>query len=133
MQYITAKAAEKDKIEYKKFMLQYPDFNESISHIEPIRNIMLKPTNAIAPMNLDIRILNLETGFEIRRSIVPLSTIEGINEDAEIREKNRMSGNENVRNPDSAAITMLFLSPREAIPSTLSVLTKNSMTKITIA
>jgi len=133
MLYITAKAAENDNIEYKKFMLQYPDFNERINHMEPIRNTMLKPTNAIAPRNLEISIFNRDSGLEIRRSIFPLSTIEGMNDDADIREKKSISGNEKVRKPDSAAITKLFLSPSEAIPSTLPVFTKNSITSITMA
>ena len=94
---------------------------------------MLKATNAVAPRNFDIRMLNLDNGFEIKRSIFPLSTIEGINEDAEINEKNNIRGNEKVRKPDSTAITMLFLSPSEAIPSALPVFTKNSITRITIA
>jgi hypothetical protein len=71
----------------KKLKFQKPDFKESISHIAPIKYTRLTPTNVTAPRYFDIKIVNRERGFESIRSIVPLSTIEGMKEADDIIQK----------------------------------------------
>ena len=56
---------------------------------------MLAPTNKIAPIYFAVSILNLDTGFDISISIVPLSTIDVMNDDAEISEKNNIKAEKN--------------------------------------
>lgn len=80
---------------------QKPDLSESISQIEPMRKTMLKNTNSTAPRYFEINIIGLEIGFDINRSIVPFSSIEGMNEAVEISEKNIIRFHEIVKKPVS--------------------------------
>jgi hypothetical protein len=72
-----------------------------MSQIEPSRKTMLKKTNNTAPMNLEISIIGLDIGLDIRRSIVPFSSIEGINEAVDISEKKIIRFHESVKKPVS--------------------------------
>src|SRR5664279_3903960 len=101
--------------------------------MEPIRKTILEPTNNNAPTYLEISILSLETGFDISRSMVPLSTIDVINDEADISEKNKIKANESERKPPSTEIIAFCLSAKDITPSTASKLTANNMIITTMA
>jgi hypothetical protein len=94
---------------------------------------MLKNTKSTAPKYLESSIVALESGFEMSRSIVPFSSIEGMNEAVDMREKNIINDQESFKKPTSAALTVALISAREITPSTASILTMKTMNKITIA
>jgi hypothetical protein len=94
---------------------------------------MLKNTNSTAPKYFESRIVALERGFDISKSIVPFSSIEGMNDAVEINEKNIIKDQESFKNPTSAAWTVALISVREITPSTASILTRKTIKRTTIA
>jgi hypothetical protein len=133
IEYITANATVSHNIEIKNVGSQYPDLAESISHIEPSRNTMLKKTNNTAPVNFEISIAGLEMGFEISKSMVPFSSIDGIKEAVEISEKKIIRFHDMAKKPVSTCWTNVFESVRLITPSTESIFTRKSITSTTIA
>jgi hypothetical protein len=80
MLYITANANVRLRIVNRKLKFQKPDLSETISQTDPIKYKRLIPINVTAPRYFEIKILKRERGFERSKSIVPLSTMEGIND-----------------------------------------------------
>jgi hypothetical protein len=94
---------------------------------------MLRATKITAPKNFEISIVNLDTGFEMSKSIVPFSSIEGINEEAEISEKNKIRLKESDKKPVSTDFMTFCTSVNDTIPSTASRLTAKIIMSTTIA
>jgi hypothetical protein len=131
--YIVPNAKVIHKIDRRNEKSQYPDLRESISQIDPSRKTMLKNTNKTAPANFESRIMGLDIGFDINRSIVPFSSIEGMNDAVEISEKNIIRFQDIMKNPVSTWCTRAPVSVRLITPSTASILTRKIIISTTSA
>jgi hypothetical protein len=130
---MVAKAKVIHKIERRNEKSQKPDFSERISQIDPSKNTMLKKTNRTAPINFESSIIGLDIGFDIKRSIVPFSSIEGMNDAVEISEKKIIRFHDIMKNPVSTWCTRAPVSVRLITPSTASILTRKIIISTTSA
>lgn len=136
IEYITAKDKVSQKIEYRKGTCQNPDFEDKISQTNPIRYTRLTKIKRTPPKNFARMILLRETGFESNISMFPFSSIEGMNDDTDIKQKVIMSRYEMFIIATSNPITR-FLMPsspevsiRFTMPSIESTFIKKRNTRI---